>query len=81
MPASPVNVVIEHPDDKNILFCGTDMGIYISKNNGKTWIAANGNLPVAISVNDMFIHPRDKKLVLGTYGRGVYILDDLNLLK
>ena len=81
LPASPVNVVIEHPDDKNILFCGTDMGIYISKNNGKTWIAANGNLPVAISVNDMFIHPRDKKLVLGTYGRGVYILDDLNLLK
>ncbi len=81
LPSSPVNVIIEHPDRNNVLFCGTDMGVYISKNAGKSWLAANGNMPVAVSVNDMFIHPRDKKLVAGTYGRGVYILDDLNLLK
>ena len=41
----------------------------------------NGTIPVSVSVNDLFIHPRDKKLVIGTYGRGVYVLDDLNLLK
>ncbi|MFM9908752.1 MAG: VPS10 domain-containing protein [Chitinophagaceae bacterium] len=81
LPLSPVNVIIEHPSDKNILYCGTDMGVYISKTGGKNWIAANGNLPVAVSVNDMFIHPRDKKFVIGTYGRGVYILDNLDLLK
>ena len=75
LPASPVNVLIEHPDNKNILYCGTDMGVYKTDNNGKTWQAMNGNIPAAVSVNDMFIHPRDKKMVLGTYGRGVYILD------
>ena len=77
LPASPVNVIIEHPDKPNIIFCGTDMGVYISSRRGKIWTALNGNLPAAVSVNDMFIHPRDKKLVIGTYGRGVYVLDDL----
>jgi photosystem II stability/assembly factor-like uncharacterized protein len=77
LPASPANVIIEDPDKANVLYCGTDMGVYISKDSGKSWIAINGNIPAAVSVNDMFIHPRDKKLVIGTYGRGVYVLDDL----
>ena len=81
LPASPVNVIIEDPDKLNTLYCGTDMGAYMSKNNGKSWTAINGNMPAAVSVNDMFIHPRDKKLVIGTYGRGVYVLDNLQLLK
>lgn len=81
LPASPVNVLIEDPDKPAVLYCGTDLGAYISKDSGKTWIALNGNMPVAVSVNDMFIHPRDKKLVLGTYGRGVYVLDDLSKLR
>jgi len=81
LPASPANVIAEHPDNANVLFCGTDFGIYMSKNAGKSWIALNGNIPVSVSVNDLFIHPRDKKLVIGTYGRGVYVLDDLNVLK
>lgn len=75
LPASPANVLIEHPVKKNMLFCGTDMGVYISKNAGKTWHCINTNLPAAVSVNDMFIHPRDLKLVIGTYGRGVYVLE------
>jgi photosystem II stability/assembly factor-like uncharacterized protein len=81
LPASPVNVIIEDPDMKNVLYCGTDMGAYISKDSGKTWLAINGNLPASVSVNDMFIHPRDKKLVIGTYGRGVYVIDDLSTLR
>src|SRR5678815_4690917 len=81
LPASPVNVIIEHPDSANILFCGTDMGVYMSNNAGRSWIALNGNLPASVSVNDMFIHPRDKKLVIATYGRGVWVLDDLSVLK
>lgn len=81
LPASPANVIIEDPDKSNVLYCGTDMGAYISKDSGKTWIAINGNIPAAVSVNDMFIHPRDKKLVIGTYGRGVYVLDDLSKLR
>jgi photosystem II stability/assembly factor-like uncharacterized protein len=81
LPAAPVNAVIEDPEKAGILYCGTDMGAYVSKDNGKSWIAINGNMPAAVSVNDMFIHPRDKKLVVGTYGRGVYILDDISLVR
>lgn len=80
LPASPVNVIITDDTNKNILYCGTDMGVYMSKNQGKNWVSLNQNLPVAVSVNDMFIHPRDRKLVIGTYGRGVYVLDDLSKL-
>jgi photosystem II stability/assembly factor-like uncharacterized protein len=81
LPASPVNVIIEDPDSANTLYCGTDMGVYMSYNGGKSWMAISGNLPASVSVNDMFIHPRDKKLVIATYGRGVWILDDLRSLQ
>lgn len=81
LPASPANAIAEHPDNANILFCGTDFGVYMSKDGGKKWIAISGTIPASVSVNDLFIHPRDKKLVIGTYGRGVYVLDDLNMLK
>ncbi|HEY5967421.1 MAG TPA: hypothetical protein VIU35_05550 [Chitinophagaceae bacterium] len=81
LPASPANVIIEDPDKDNVLYCGTDFGAYISKDSGKTWMAINGNIPASVSVNDMFIHPRDKKLVIGTYGRGVYVIDDLSKLR
>ena len=81
LPESPVNAIIEHPDRPDIIFCGTDMGVYISSHRGKIWVALNGDIPASVSVNDMFIHPRDKKLVIGTYGRGVYVLDDISLFR
>jgi photosystem II stability/assembly factor-like uncharacterized protein len=80
LPASPVNVVIEDDRTGN-LFCGTDLGVYMSKDGGKKWMALNANMPASVSVQDMFIHPRDKKLVIATYGRGVYVLDDMNVLR
>jgi photosystem II stability/assembly factor-like uncharacterized protein len=83
LPASPVNVVMEGDVDADaqMLFCGTDMGVYMSRDMGKNWMALNGNMPAAVAVDDMFIHPRDKKLVIGTYGRGVYILDNISVLR
>jgi hypothetical protein len=57
------------------------MGVYRLSPAKKSWECINGNLPAAVSVNDMFIHPRDKKMVIGTYGRGVYVLDDLSKLR
>ena len=81
LPHAPANVIIEDPDNANNLYCGTDMGVYMSNNAGKSWVAINGNLPASVSVNDMFIHPRDKKLVIATYGRGLWVLDDLSVLK
>jgi photosystem II stability/assembly factor-like uncharacterized protein len=73
LPSSPANVIIEHPDKSGYLYCGTDMGPYASIDDGKSWSSLTGNLPHAVSVNDMFIHPRDKDLVIATYGRGVWV--------
>lgn len=81
LPQAPTNVIIEDLDNEQVLYCGTDMGIYMSKDKGKTWIAIQANLPASVSVQDMFIHPKDKKLVIATYGRGVYVLDNLEVLK
>jgi photosystem II stability/assembly factor-like uncharacterized protein len=80
LPASPVNVVREDPRNANILYCGTDMGVYISRDKGKSWQSIQGNLPATVSVNDLFVHPRDYNLVIGTYGRGVWVLDDISSL-
>ena len=77
LPLSPVNVIIEDPAQGNTLYCGTDMGVYLSKDGGRNWTCLNGNMPAAVAVDDMFIYPRDKKLVIGTYGRGVWVLDSL----
>lgn len=80
LPKTPANVLIEDPQT-GALFCGTDMGVYRLKKEDKNWVALTGNLPHSVSVNDMFIHPRDRKLVIGTYGRGVYVLDNMTDLK
>jgi photosystem II stability/assembly factor-like uncharacterized protein len=74
IPQAPANVMIEDLDSPETIWCGTDMGVYKSLDGGKHWFCMNGNLPTSVSVSDMFIHPRDKKLVLSTYGRGIYFL-------
>lgn len=80
LPAAAANVLIEHPWKKGFLLCGTDLGIYISVDDGKNWAVINANMPASVAVSDMFFHPRDKTLVVATYGRGVYALDDISPL-
>jgi photosystem II stability/assembly factor-like uncharacterized protein len=81
LPFSPVNVIREDPKNKNILYCGTDMGVYCSRDGGNKWISLSNNLPAAVSVQDMFIHPLKNQLVIATYGRGIYVLDDITTLQ
>ncbi len=81
LPASPVNVIREDPLHKNILYCGTDIGVYRSSDGGKQWIALNNDLPASVSVQDLFIHPKTNQLVIATYGRGIYVLDDITSLQ
>ena len=81
LPASPVNVIREDPKNPSVLYCGTDMGVYVSRDKGRSWQSIQGNLPSSVSVNDLFIHPRDLNLVIGTYGRGVWVLDDAGRLR
>jgi hypothetical protein len=75
-----VNVVIEHPTSTNLLFAGTETGLYVSINRGKQWHRMTGNFPT-VPVDDLVIHPRDNDLIVGTHGRSIYILDDLSPLQ
>jgi photosystem II stability/assembly factor-like uncharacterized protein len=81
LPHSPVNVIREDPNKKNIMYCGTDMGVYVSNTGGQKWIPLNNNLPAIVSVQDLFIHPKTNQLVIATYGRGIYALDDISMLQ
>jgi photosystem II stability/assembly factor-like uncharacterized protein len=81
LPPSPVNVIREDPKNGNILYCGTDMGVYVSRDKGRSWQSLQSNLPISVSVNDLFIHPRDLTIVIATYGRGVWSLDDSSRLR
>jgi hypothetical protein len=73
IPLGPVNVIREDPFDTNILYAGTDLAVYVSKNGGESWEVL-GNLPT-MYVHDLAIHPRDNILVIATHGRGIWAFD------
>jgi hypothetical protein len=64
----------------NLLFAGTEFGLFVSVNGGGQWVQLKGGLPV-IQVRDMAIQKREHDLVLATFGRGFYILDDYSPLR
>ena len=74
LPLEPINVIYEDPQVPNLLYVGTDMGVYASTDGGKKWSSLCSNLPTT-SVYDLFVHPRDNELVVGTHGRSCYLLD------
>ncbi|MBE3131073.1 MAG: hypothetical protein IMZ54_10215, partial [Acidobacteria bacterium] len=76
IPGGPVNVVREDPKKKDILYAGTDTGVYVSQDAGKTWNVLGGGLPTSY-VWDIAIHPRDNAMVIATNGRGMWIIDNL----
>ncbi len=74
LPAEPINVVKEDPVNANILYVGTDHGVYVSMDKGTSFMRMSGGLP-AVAVHDLLVHPRDKELVAGTHGRSIYVAD------
>ncbi len=74
LPAEPVNVVKEDPHNSNIIYVGTDHGLYVSLDEGKTFMGMYKGMP-DVPVHDLVIQPRDKDIVLGTHGRSIYIGD------
>ncbi len=74
LPAEPVNVIREDVKKKNILYAGTDHGLYISINGGETFSFLGKGMP-AVPVHDMVLHPQENKLVAATHGRSLYIAD------
>ena len=74
LPDKPINTICEDSLNENLLFLGNDAGVYLSSNAGKKWQILQGNMPF-VPVHDIKLHPRDKDLVVGTYGRGIWIAD------
>ncbi len=66
--------------DPNLIFAGTEFGVFFSNNSGKKWTQLKAGLPT-IAVRDIAIQEREEDLVLGTFGRGFYILDDYSSLR
>ena len=76
LPADgPVKVVREDPKNANVLYAGTEFGLFLSVDRGGSWTTF-GEMPTA-AVDDIVIHPRDLDLVVATHGRSLYIVDDL----
>ena len=71
IPNSPVNVIKEDPENENLLYLGTDNGLYISFNKGEKWEAFSKGLP-NVAVHDLVIQEKEKDLVIGTHGRSIY---------
>ncbi|HTE44959.1 MAG TPA: hypothetical protein VK636_06925 [Gemmatimonadaceae bacterium] len=76
----PVQVLREHPRQPNLLFVGTEFGVYFTADGGVNWTQLKGGIP-GVPVHDLQIQARANDLVVGTHGRGIYILDDLTPLE
>lgn len=83
LPHEPINVVKEDPTDENILYVGTDGGLYVSFDKGNSFMIWNAGTPKSMPVHDIAIQQRDNEIVLGTHGRSLYVakLDDVQKLK
>lgn len=80
LPFGWVHVIREDLKNKNLLFAGTEFGIYASLDGGKSWFSFQNNL-ATVAVHDIAIHPRENDLIIGTHGRGIWILDDISPLQ
>jgi len=74
VPAGPVNVIREDPVNKDILYLGTDLGVFVTTDGAKTWTVLGGGLPT-VYAHDLIVHPRDNIIVVATHGRGMWALD------
>ncbi len=74
IPCGPVNVIREDPKNANILYVGTDLGVYVSLDGGVQWQVMPKGIPTTF-VHDLVVHPRDNILVAATHGRGMFVAD------
>jgi len=75
-----VHTLEEDPLSPNLLFLGTEFGLYVSLDRGNSWFPWTHGIP-RVPIRSMTIHPRDHDLVVGTHGRAIYILDDIRPLR
>jgi photosystem II stability/assembly factor-like uncharacterized protein len=81
LPAGRIaRTIREDPINASLLYLGTEFGLFVTIDGGHHWVSFRNNLP-SVPVNDLLVHPRDNDLVLGTHGRGVWILDSASALQ
>ncbi len=69
-----VHVIREDRQNRQLLYCGTEFGLFVSLDGGRHWMPLRGGMPT-VPIYDVVVHPRDQELVIGTHGRGIYIMD------
>ncbi len=75
------HVIKEDLVNSNLLFVGTEFGLWVSLDGGKQWAQYKGGEFPDVAVDDLVIHPRDNDLVIATHGRGIWIIDDITPLR
>ena len=81
LPAKgPINALREDYDNPNLLFVGTEFGLFVSLQGGKEWSKFMTGLP-SVRVDDVLIHPRDRDLIVASHGRSIWIADDITALE
>ena len=75
------HVIKEDTVNHNVLFLGTEFGLWISVDGGQRWAQYKGSDFPAVAVDDIAVHPRESDLVLATHGRGIWIIDDISPLR
>ncbi len=73
--------VVQDPAEAKLLFLGAENGLFVSIDEGKNWTKWTADFPAGVPVMDMVIHPREHDLVLATFGRAIYVLDDIRPLR
>ena len=76
----PITALCEDPQNPNLLFVGTEFGLYVSMDGGKNWKKFMSGMP-AVPVYELLIHPRDRDLLVATHGRSLWIADDITALE
>ena len=78
IPMSSVNAIVEDAENENLLFVGTDNGLYVSFNRGESWELMQNGMP-NVAIHDLVIQQKAKHLLVGTHGRSIYKADISNL--
>ncbi|MGE3490179.1 MAG: glycosyl hydrolase [Vicinamibacterales bacterium] len=75
-----VTAMAEDPKNPNVLYTGTEFGIFVSPDRGGKWTRIKSNLPTA-PIHEIIFHPRDNDMIVATHGRSIWILDDATPLQ
>jgi photosystem II stability/assembly factor-like uncharacterized protein len=71
-----INCITEDPNNENVLYLGTEFGLFVTLDRGQNWTRLKNNLPT-VPVDEITIHPRENDMLLATHGRSLWILDDI----